>query len=102
MGKQVDSLVSSAAFAAYLNCPVKAYLLSQGVSGTETEISNWIERSACDFQLSVSQAMRARLPPSEVYDGLPPRSDLKHNRYRLIVKPTIGDCSVGIQLHAAE
>jgi len=101
MSKPLDSLVSSAAFAAYLNCPVKAYLLSQGVSGTETEISHWIERSACDFQQSVSQAMRA-LAPSEVYDGLPPRSDLKRNRYRLIVKPAIGDCSIGIQLHAAE
>src|SRR3954453_12901666 len=52
------AVITDVVFEAFLQCEMKAYLLLQGVTGTDPEIADWQWTVADQFQTSCSERLR--------------------------------------------
>jgi hypothetical protein len=94
------AVITDVVFEAFLQCEMKAYLLLQGVTGTDPEIADWQWTVAHQFQTSCSERLRRITPEAQCHTGMPPLDALKQGVYRVILDPLISISDIHTRLHA--
>src|SRR4051812_75746 len=94
------AVITDVVFEAFLQCEMKAYLLLQGVTGTDPEIADWQWTVAHQFQKSCSERLRLAAPEAQCHTGMPPLDALEQGFYRVILDPLISASDIHAQLHA--
>lgn len=86
---KLDTAITDTIFAAFLQCATKAYLLRDGDSGTQNDLSNWQWDHAGKFRWSALERLKSSVRESECYTGAPSPRILEQGLYQLVVDPMI-------------
>src|SRR5215469_12911232 len=71
-------------FEAFLKCPTKAHLYSEGSVATQPEFGEWQRREQDEFKEAAGARLRSSVRPNEWYMGTPLIEQLEQRRYRFI------------------
>lgn len=89
-------------FEAFLKCPTKSHLYSEGVIGIQSESVEWQRRVQEEFKEAVWGRLRSTVGTNELYIGTPSVEQLKQRRYRLIFDYVVKGAEVCARLHGLE
>jgi hypothetical protein len=89
-------------FEAFLKCPKKSHLVSEGAVGIESEFHDWQRRLQEDYKEAASARLRLSRQANESYIGTLPAEKLKERQYRLIFDYVVAEPDVHARLHALE
>lgn len=89
-------------FEAFLRCPTKSQLLSEGSDSIESEFQEWQRRLLEDYKEAASARLRSSLQSSQWHVGTLPTERLKECRYRLVFDYAVAEPDVHARLHALE
>ncbi len=94
--------ITQESFEAFLKCPRKSHLVSDGAVGAQPDLHDWQRRLEQNFKVAASARLRSSLRPNEWYVGTPPGEGLHERRYRLVFDYTVAEPDVHARLHALE
>src|SRR5437879_4791886 len=94
--------ITQESFEAFLKCPRKSHLVSDGAIGAQSDLHDWQRRLEENYKEAASARLRSSLRPNEWYVGTPPGEELHERRYRLVFDYTIAETDVHARLHALE
>src|SRR5215467_5598521 len=94
--------ITQESFEAFLKCPKKSYLVSQGQIGAQSEFYEWQRRLEENYKEATSTLLRTSNLQKEWYVGTPPVEQLRACRYRLVFDYAIAEPDVQARLHALE
>ena len=89
-------------FEAFLKCPTKSRLYSNGAHGIESEFGKWQRRTQETYNSAASEHLRSSLQANEWCIGAPPAEQFNQHRYRLIFDYVAGDAEIQARLHGLE
>jgi predicted RecB family nuclease len=89
-------------FEAFLKCPTKSYLYSEGAVGIQSRFREWSRHQQEEFKQTGWRRLRSALRTDEWYEGTLPLKTLEQRRYRLILDCEVGLPEVHTRLHALE
>ena len=94
--------VTQEIFEAFLKCPTKSHLYSDGTIGIQSEFGEWQRRIQEEFKEGVWGRLRSTVGTNELYIGTPTVQQLKQRRYRLIFDYVVVGAEVCARLHGLE
>src|SRR5437879_4779428 len=94
--------VTQEIFEAFVKCPTKSHLYSDGAAGTPSEFGEWQRRVQEEYKGTASARLRLSIPINEWYIGTPPVEDLEQRRYRLIFDYVVVVPELRARLHGLE
>jgi predicted RecB family nuclease len=83
-----DTLVTNAAFEAFLHCETKAYLVHES-TGSQSKFDVWEQDLSQLYKKRVSEWLISRFGDDEVYVGTPSQRMLKQGSHRIVLHPLI-------------
>jgi predicted RecB family nuclease len=89
-------------FEAFLQCPRKSHLVSEGATDAQSDFAQWQGRSAENYIKTATARLRLALGPNECYLGTLPGEQLHERCYRLVFDYTVAETDVQARLHALE
>src|SRR5712691_7267131 len=94
--------VTQEIFEAFVKCPTKSHLYSDGVTGTHSEFHEWRRRVQEDYKEAASARLHSSIRTNEWYIGTPPVEHLEQRRYRLIFDYVVAMPELHARLHGLE
>ena len=89
-------------FDAFLKCPTKSHLYSEGAIGTQPEFGEWQRHVQEEFKEAAWARLRSSVRTNEWYMGTPPIEQLEQRRYRLISDYVVAEPNIRARLHGLE
>ena len=89
-------------FEAFLKCPTKSYLYSEGAVGIQSGFPEWKRHQQEEFKQLAWRRLRSAFRTDEWYEGTLPLKALEQRRYRLILGYEVILPEVHTRLHALE
>ena len=94
--------VTQEIFEAFVKCPTKSHLYSDGAMGTQSEFHEFRRRVQEEYKEAASQHLRSSLRANEWCIGTPPAEQLNQRRNRLILDYAVADPEIQARLHGLE
>jgi hypothetical protein len=94
--------VTQEIFEAFVNCPTKSHLYSDGAMGTQSEFHEWRRRVQEEYKEAASARLHSPIKTNECYIGTPPVEHLEQRRYRLIFDYVVTTPELRARLHGLE
>jgi predicted RecB family nuclease len=94
--------VTQEIFEAFVNCPTKSHLYSDGAMGTQSEFHEWRRRVQEEYKEAASARLHSPIQTNECYIGTPPVEHLEQRRYRLIFDYVVTTPELRARLHGLE
>lgn len=94
--------VTQESFEAFLKCPTKSLLSSNGTHGIESEFGEWQRRTQERYNEAASEHLRSSLRPNEWCIGTPPTEQFNQRRNHLILDYVVADSEIQARLHGLE
>lgn len=94
--------ITQESFEAFLKCPTKSRLCSNGAHGTESEFGEWQRRTQEKYNEAASEHLRSSLRANEWCIGTPPTEQFNQRRNRLILDYAVADPEIQARLHGLE
>ena len=94
--------VTQEIFEAFLKCPRKSHLVSEGAIGAQSEFYEGQRRLEESYEQAASARLRSPLQPNEWYIGTHPAERLHEVHYRLVFDYVIVEPDLSARLHALE
>jgi predicted RecB family nuclease len=94
--------VTQEIFEAFLKCPRKSHLVSEGAIGAQSEFYEGQRRLEESYEQAASARLRSSLQPNEWYVGTHPVERLQERSYRLVFDRVIAEPDLRARLHALE
>lgn len=94
--------VTQEIFEAFLKCPRKSHLVSEGAIGAQSEFYKEQRRLEESYERAASARLRSSLQPNEWYVGTHPAERLYERPYRLVFDYVIAEPDLRARLHALE
>ncbi len=94
--------ITQETFEAFLKCPTKSCLYSNGAHGIESEFGKWQRRTQETYNAAASEHLRSSLQANEWCTGAPPAEQFNQRRYHLIFDYVAGDAEIQARLHGLE
>jgi predicted RecB family nuclease len=95
-------LVTQEIFEAFVKCPTKSLLSSNGAQGIESEFGEWQRHIQEEYNEAASQHLRSSLRANEWCIGTPPAEQFNQRRNRLILNYAVADPEIQTRLHGLE
>lgn len=94
--------ITQESFEAFLKCPTKSLLSSNGTHGIESEFGEWQRRTQEKYIEAASEHLRSSFRPNEWCIGTPPTEQLNQRRNRLILDYVVADPEIQALLHGLD
>src|SRR5713101_7531756 len=94
--------VTQKIFEAFLKCPTKSHLYSEGVADVRGEFDEWQQYLQERFKQAGWRQFGSTVPENELYLGTPPLRALEDGRYRVIINYTVDLPIIHSRLDALE
>ena len=94
--------ITKGIFEAFLKCPTKSHLYSEGTIGTQPEFGEWQRHVAEEFKEAACARLRSSVRNDECYIGTPPIEQLEQPRYRLISDYVVAVPEISTRIHGLE
>ena len=94
--------ITPALLEAFLKCPTKCWLRSQGESDTGNEYANWVKSQNESYRIEAAKRVTADIPTDERAASPPLPENLKSAKWRFAVDVAVNTENMGSTLHAVE
>ena len=94
--------ITQESFEAFLKCPTKSRLYTNGAHGIESEFGEWQRRTQERYNAAAAQQLRSSLQANEWCIGAPPAEQFNQRCYRLIFDYPVADPEIQARLHGLE
>jgi len=93
--------ITQESFEAFLKCPTKSRLYTNGAHGIESEFGEWQRRTQERYNAAAAQQLRSSLQANEWCIGAPPAEQFNQRCYRLIFDYPVADPEIQARLHGS-
>ena len=94
--------ITQESFGAFLKCPTKSRLYTNGAQGIESEFGEWQRRTQERYNAAAAEQLRSSLQASEWCIGAPPAEQFNRRCYRLVFDYPVADTEIQARLHGLE
>jgi predicted RecB family nuclease len=93
-------IITNLIFEAYLNCPLKCFLLSTNVEGSTDSYDRWVGMENASYRHTLEKRLAAEIPPSECLIHPEAIKNVKAAKWQLVLGVTLRQRNLESDVHA--